>query len=181
MRPQTKMFLFLELVILDDPEDIAYLRSQGFTEEDDIMRILDVKTEELPAHVRIVIDDLKEEARKNDLVPRIFLGDVMNYLDRSKNYKRKCAELEEQLEQLELSNSLHNGYRDRALETIKSLRDENERLALENKQLRLQVRNTCSQGVRNEVQLRRHGMNPQDAHMPNPYTCRRTDSHSGRY
>lgn len=81
------MFKFLNLINLDFPILINHLESHGFSDNDDIMRILDVDTTGLHDYAKSQIDSIKKKSKSNpsDNVPRIFLEEIMYFFEHAKN------------------------------------------------------------------------------------------------
>jgi chromosome segregation ATPase len=81
------MFKFLNLINLDDPLIISHLKSHGFSDNDDIMRLLDVDTTELADHEKSIINLIKQKSKSDpsDNVPRIFLEQIMDFFEHKKN------------------------------------------------------------------------------------------------
>jgi hypothetical protein len=81
------MFKFLNVINLDDPLIISHLKSHGFSDNDDIMRLLDVDTTELAYHGKSIINLIKQKSKSDpsDNVPRIFLELIMDFFEHKKN------------------------------------------------------------------------------------------------
>jgi len=112
------MFDFLNLINLADPTFISYLVTNGFSDKDDIMRLLHVDTTQpgIPAFGAIEIKHLQTKSASSDYVPRCFLEETMIFFNKAKdtenNHKKRISELENRIS--ELDNDLKNQKRRRS-------------------------------------------------------------------
>jgi hypothetical protein len=110
----TSLFTFLQQVDMDHPNIIIALEQQGFSNNDDVMRLLDVDTKGLIYWIKKSIDDVKETAKCDppDNVPRIFLAEVMSNFKsfkvesklNSTRFETRVAELQDKIHHLEERN-----------------------------------------------------------------------------